>query len=73
MLHKLDGIDIIIVKILSKDGRKSFRQISRESGISTPTVKARFDKMIRSGFIKSISPVFDFSKIEEKYLMKISH
>ncbi|MGH9974472.1 MAG: AsnC family transcriptional regulator, partial [Nitrososphaeraceae archaeon] len=33
----LDPIDILIIKSLLKDGRKSFRQISRETGISTPT------------------------------------
>ncbi|MGH9978600.1 MAG: Lrp/AsnC family transcriptional regulator [Nitrososphaeraceae archaeon] len=58
----LDPIDILIVKSLLKDGRKSFRQISRETGISTPTVKARFDKLVNIGFIKSVSPVLDFNK-----------
>ncbi|MGH9984047.1 MAG: winged helix-turn-helix transcriptional regulator [Nitrososphaeraceae archaeon] len=58
----LDPIDILIIKSLLKDGRKSFRQISRETGISTRTVKARFDKLVNTGFIKSVSPVLDFSK-----------
>jgi DNA-binding Lrp family transcriptional regulator len=46
-----------------KDGRKSFRQISRETGISTPTVKARFDRLVNIGFIKSVSPILDFKKV----------
>ena len=46
-----------------KDGRKSFRQISRETGISTPTVNARFDRLVNIGFIKSVSPILDFKKI----------
>jgi DNA-binding Lrp family transcriptional regulator len=49
---------------LLKDGRKSFRQISRETGISTPTVKARFDRPVNIGFIKSVSPILDFKKVE---------
>ncbi|MGH9975204.1 MAG: winged helix-turn-helix transcriptional regulator [Nitrososphaeraceae archaeon] len=58
----LDPIEILVVKSLLKDGRKSFCQISRETGISTPTVKARFDKLVNIGFIKFVSPVLDFSK-----------
>ena len=40
----LTDIDVSIIKELLKDGRKSFREISRSTGISTPTVKARFDR-----------------------------
>jgi DNA-binding Lrp family transcriptional regulator len=58
----LDPIDILVVRSLLKDGRKSFRQISRETGVSTPTVKARFDKLVNIGFIKSVCPVLDFNK-----------
>jgi DNA-binding Lrp family transcriptional regulator len=61
-LH-LDNNDIAIIKSLSKDGRKSFRQISRETGITTPTVKARFERLVNIGFIKGVLPVFDFNKV----------
>jgi len=54
---------VAILKGLLKDGRKSFRQISRETGISTPTVKARFDRLVNIGFIKSVSPILDFKKV----------
>jgi DNA-binding Lrp family transcriptional regulator len=50
-LH-LDNNDIAIIKSLLKDGRKSFRQISREIGTTTPTVKARFERLVNIGFIK---------------------
>lgn len=43
MPFQLDNYDVLILKALLKDGRKSFREISRETGITTPTVKARFD------------------------------
>nr|MDP9290474.1 winged helix-turn-helix transcriptional regulator [Thermoproteota archaeon] len=56
--------DVAILKGLLKDGRKSFRQISRETGISTPTVKARFDRLVNIGFIKSVSPILDFEKVD---------
>jgi DNA-binding Lrp family transcriptional regulator len=48
---------------LLKDGRKSFRQISKETGMSTPTVKNRFSRLVNMGVIKSISPILDVDKI----------
>ena len=63
MPFHLDNNDIAIIKSLLKDGRKSFRQISRETGITTPTVKARFERLVNIGFINGVLPVFDFSKV----------
>jgi DNA-binding Lrp family transcriptional regulator len=65
MPFKLDDYDVAILKVLLKDGRKSFRQISRETGITTPTVRARFERLINIGFLKSVSPIFDFGVVEE--------
>lgn len=60
MPFRLTDADVAILKTLLKDGRKSFRQISRELGISTPAVKARYDRLVNIGFIKSVSPILDF-------------
>ena len=62
---ELDNYDISILKSLLKDGRKSFRQISRETGITTPTVKARYERLMKVGFIKKIIPLIDFGKVEK--------
>ena len=62
---ELDAHDISILKSLFKDGRKSFRQISRETGISTPTVKARFERLVNIGFIQGVVPLIDFEKINK--------
>jgi DNA-binding Lrp family transcriptional regulator len=64
-LH-LDWDDIAIIKSLLQDGRKSFRQISRETGITTPTVKARFERLVNIGFIKGVLPIFDFNRIDNR-------
>ncbi|MCH8860202.1 MAG: AsnC family transcriptional regulator, partial [Thaumarchaeota archaeon] len=48
---QLDDTDIAIIKSLMKDGRKSFRAISRELKISTPTVKARYERLVNIGLI----------------------
>jgi predicted transcriptional regulator len=68
MPFELDDYDVVILKALMKDGRKSFRQISRETGITTPTVRARFERLINVGFIRSVSPIFDFGIVEERIL-----
>ena len=60
---ELDDYDISILRSLFKDGRKSFRQISRETGITTPTVKARFERLVNVGFIQRVVPVIDFGRI----------
>ena len=67
---QLDDYDVSILRSLLKDGRKSFREISRETGITTPTVKARFARLVNVGFIKSVSPVFDSSLIEDENIIK---
>ena len=59
----LDDKDLAILKSLMADGRKSFRSISREVKVSTPTVKARYERLVNIGLIKSIKPEIDTSKI----------
>jgi DNA-binding Lrp family transcriptional regulator len=61
----LDATDIAIIKSLMQDGRKSFRAISREIKISTPTVKARYQRMLDMGLIKSVKPEIDLSKVDK--------
>jgi Lrp/AsnC family leucine-responsive transcriptional regulator len=56
MPYQLTDTDIIIIKCLLEDRRKSFRQISRETGISAPTVKAKFNRLVNIGFIKKYLP-----------------
>jgi DNA-binding Lrp family transcriptional regulator len=67
---QLDDYDVSILKSLLKDGRKSFREISRETGITTPTVKARFTRLINVGFIRSVSPNLNFDIVEEGSILK---
>ena len=67
---QLDDYDVSILKSLLKDGRKSFREVSRETGIITPTVKARFTRLVNVGFIKSVSPILDLNIIEEESILK---
>lgn len=73
MPMKLDEIDIALLESLIKDGRKSFNQISREIKVSTPTVKARYDRLVNVGLIKAVSLDLDLGKIEAKTSKKLEH
>jgi DNA-binding Lrp family transcriptional regulator len=61
---RIDKIDMLIINSLMQDGRKSFRQISKEIGFSTPTVESHFSKLMSSGIIKNIIPTFDLERVE---------
>ena len=61
---QLDDTDVAILKSLMEDGRKSFRAISREISVSTPTVKARYERLVNMGLIKSVRPEIDVTKID---------
>lgn len=63
---KLDTIDIAVLRSLLADGRKSFRQISRETKISTPTVKARYERLVKIGLVKAVVPLIDTGMLENK-------
>src|SRR5688572_30062660 len=49
-----------------EDGRKSFRAISREIKVSTPTVKSRYERLVNMGLIKSVKPEIDLSKVNRR-------
>jgi DNA-binding Lrp family transcriptional regulator len=68
MAIDLAATDIAVLKVLLKDGRRSFRQISKETGISAPTVKTKFNRLVNMGVIKSISAMVDLNKLA--YLKK---
>ena len=63
---RLDNIDVAIINSLIQDGRKSFRQIAKETKVSTPTVESHFTRMKDIGLIKKIEPVLDLNKIENQ-------
>jgi len=73
MPFKIDDIDEAILESLSRDGRKSFRQISREIKVSTPTVKARYERLVNVGLIKAVLPIIDTGKLERGAGKKLEH
>ncbi|HJS64019.1 MAG TPA: winged helix-turn-helix transcriptional regulator [Nitrososphaeraceae archaeon] len=63
MVIILSDRDNALLKSLLDDGRKSFREISKEIGVSTPTAKARFNRLVDMGVITSVSPILDLNRL----------
>ena len=70
---KLDEIDIALLESLIKDGRKSFNQIAREIKVSTPTVTARYDRLVNVGLIKAVTLDLDLGKLEVDTGKRLDH
>jgi len=64
-MPELDDVDSRILGILVEDGRRSFREVARRAGVTTPTVQARVKRMMEEGLIRKISPIFDVSKFKQ--------
>ncbi|WP_304125406.1 Lrp/AsnC family transcriptional regulator [Methanosphaera cuniculi] len=63
MILEMDELDKRILELLSDDGRKSYRKISRELGVSVGTIHNRVDKLTKHGIISKFVPVIDHEKL----------
>ena len=59
----MDKIDEEIIRLLKKDGRMSLAEISREVGLSSPTIKDRIDKLEEDRVILGYRPLLEYSKL----------
>ncbi|MBI3841735.1 MAG: TRASH domain-containing protein, partial [Thaumarchaeota archaeon] len=53
--------------------RKSFRQVSREIKVSTPTVKKRYERLVNVGLVKAVSLDLDLGKLETRTSVHLDH
>lgn len=51
-LERLDGLDLKIIQALSKDGRESFVEIAKGTGLSPVGIKNRVERLIADGVLK---------------------
>ena len=51
-LEKLDGIDLKIIQALSEDGRRSFVDIAKGTGLSPVGIKNRVERLINDGVLR---------------------
>jgi Lrp/AsnC family transcriptional regulator for asnA, asnC and gidA len=63
----LDRIDQEIIQELQKDGRRSYREISRKLGVTEGTIRARVRNLRNNGVIK-IEAVVDPSKLGYEFI-----
>ncbi|RAP53099.1 MAG: AsnC family transcriptional regulator [Methanosphaera sp. rholeuAM270] len=59
----MDELDKNILELLSTDGRKSYRKISRDLGVSVGTIHNRVDKLTKTGIISKFVPVLNHEKL----------
>jgi Lrp/AsnC family leucine-responsive transcriptional regulator len=62
-IERLGELDRKILAILQRDGRRSFADIGREVGLSTPAVKRRVDRLEAAGVIRGYAAVVDASRL----------
>ncbi|MGC0250918.1 Lrp/AsnC family transcriptional regulator [Pseudactinotalea sp. Z1748] len=56
---RIDEVDRQILTSLRLDGRRTFTDLGRELGLSTPTVKRRVDRLEERGVIRGYAAVVD--------------
>jgi DNA-binding Lrp family transcriptional regulator len=61
--ERLDEIDRNILALLQREGRRSFADLGREVGLSTPAVKRRVDRLEAARVIRGYTAVIDPAKL----------
>ena len=62
-MQRLRDLDRKILALLQQEGRRSFADIGREVGLSTPAVKRRVDRLEAAGVIRGYTAVVDASTL----------
>ena len=55
----MSDLDRKILSHLQQEGRRSFADIGREVGLSTPAVKRRVDRLERAGIVRGYTAIVD--------------
>lgn len=63
----LDVLDISLLKILNKEGRKSLIEIARQLKVSADTVKYRLNNLKKSGIITGFGVKIDYRQLHHQY------
>lgn len=50
--HRVDDIDVAIVRRLQEDGRRSYADIASELGLAPSTIQQRANRLIEAGYLK---------------------
>lgn len=61
--HRLDEIDLNILKQLSQDAKLAYTELGERVGLTAPAVHARVKKMEKAGIIQNYGLALDYPKI----------
>ena len=64
---KLDQIDISILKVLNKDGRKPLIDIAKQLKVSSDTIRYRINNLKKSGIITGFGIKINYKKLNNQY------
>jgi len=64
---KLDKVDISLLKVLNKDGRKPLIDIAKQLNVSSDTIRYRINNLKKSGIITGFGAKIDYSKLNNHY------
>jgi DNA-binding Lrp family transcriptional regulator len=67
-----DEVDNKIIAALVEDGRASFRDIAKKASVTTPTVSARINRMVKAGLILGFVPLLAPGSFERGVVAIIS-
>jgi len=60
---RLDELDRKLLALLQQQGRRSFADLGRDVGLSTPAVKRRVDRLEAAGVIRGYAAVVDVTHL----------
>ena len=66
--HKVDELDLKILRILDKDGRIPTIDIAKKIKVNTKTIQNRINQMMNSGIIQGFHYIIDYSKIGYNFI-----
>jgi len=59
----IDMLDLRIIQVLNRDGRRSYKAIAEELGVSDATVRNRVRGLLEKGVIKKFNVLLDYHKL----------
>jgi DNA-binding Lrp family transcriptional regulator len=59
----LDETDILLIRALQKDSRRSLKELADLADVSVPTVRTRLDRLVNSGVVRQFTVALDPQKL----------
>src|SRR5438105_12222618 len=63
MVHSVEDLDRLIVRLLTADGRRSYTDLARETGLSVSAVHQRVRRLEKRGVLRGYRAVVDTDEV----------